>query len=71
MSGNAYCKSPILFAAAETRLEGLGEKWRRFCVLLTTSLETLGSHILEVTLGYCQIHVTAEDSMDGCKEVSH
>lgn len=71
MSGNAYFKPPSLFLAVETRLEGLGEKWHRFCVLLSASLETFGFHIFEVTLGCCQIHMTAEDSMDGCKEVSH
>ena len=71
MSDNAYFKSPCLFLAVETRPEGLGEKWHRFCVLLSASLETFGFCTLEVTLGCCQIRMMAEDSMDGCKEVSH
>lgn len=71
MSGNAYFKPPFLFLAVETRPEGLGEKWHQFYVLLSTSSETFGFHILEVTLGFCQIRMMAEDSADGCKEVQY
>lgn len=66
-----HSSNPHLFLAAETRLEGMGEKWHRFCVLLSAPLETFGFCTLEVTLDCCQICVMAEDIMDGCKEVSH
>lgn len=63
--------STLSFLAAETRLEGLAEKWHQVCVLLSAPLKTFGFCTLEVTLGCCQTCLMAEDSVDGCKEVSH
>lgn len=64
-------QTTLSFLAAETRPEGLREKWHRVCVLLSASLKTFGFCTLEVTLGCCQRCLMAEDSADGCKEVSH